>query len=297
MIVKTTQQRDIIEQRVAHASQDGDGVAIKRIAGMTHTGMDPILMVDELRSQHEADFMGGFPPHPHRGMQTLTYMKLGGIVHEDNQGNRGEIRGGGAQWMSAGRGIIHSEMPTQDSAGLHGFQLWINLPRGEKMSLPRYRDIPADELAIHVGSDYQLTAISGSWEWAADKPQANQLAPLSVRGPLVELEDRAAIADLSLAPDAHLSLLTENEDSVLAYIYEGSIVSGGVENGPQTLLITGQGNEWLLKAGASGASVLVMRGQPLGEPVAHYGPFVMNTSDEIEEAIRAYQAGEFAQIA
>ena len=137
-------ERQIIEIRAAHPSRDGDGVAIQRIAGMQHAGMDPVLMIDELRSEHREDFAGGFPPHPHRGMQTLTYMKAGGILHHDSEGNQGEIRGGGAQWMSAGRGVIHSEMPTQDSTGLHGFQLWINLPRAEKMSAPRYRDIPAE---------------------------------------------------------------------------------------------------------------------------------------------------------
>ena len=132
--------RTIQEIRAAHPSRDGDGVAIRRVAGMGHAAMDPILMIDELRSEQREDFGGGFPPHPHRGMQTLTYLKHGGIIHEDNQGNRGEIRGGGAQWMSAGSGIIHSEMPTSDSAGLHGFQLWVNLPRADKMSAPRYRD-------------------------------------------------------------------------------------------------------------------------------------------------------------
>ena len=138
--------RVIQEIMPAHASRDGDGVAIQRVAGMQRAAMDPILMIDELRSEHREDFAGGFPPHPHRGMQTLTYMKRGGIIHEDNQGNRGEIRGGGAQWMSAGRGIIHSEMPTQDTTGLHGFQLWVNLPAAEKMSPPRYRDVPAPDL-------------------------------------------------------------------------------------------------------------------------------------------------------
>src|SRR6056297_4145776 len=139
--------RQVIEVQQARASQDGAGVAIQRIAGMRHSGMDPVLMIDELRSEHREDFAAGFPPHPHRGMQTLTYMKHGGIIHEDSQGNRGEIRSGGAQYMSAGRGIIHSEMPTQDSKGLHGFQLWFNLPAAQKMDSPRYRDLPVTELA------------------------------------------------------------------------------------------------------------------------------------------------------
>ncbi len=150
-------ERTLQEIRRAHPSRDGDGVAIQRIAGMRHAGMDPILMIDELRAEHREDFAGGFPPHPHRGMQTLTYMKQGGIIHEDSRGNRGEIRGGGAQWMSAGRGIIHSEMPTQDSTGLHGFQLWVNLPRADKLDEPRYRDIPADQLARETGPGFAVT--------------------------------------------------------------------------------------------------------------------------------------------
>ncbi len=205
-------QRTVREIRAAHASRDGDGVAIQRIAGMQHAAMDPILMIDELRSEHRADFAGGFPPHPHRGMQTLTYMKRGGIIHEDNQGNRGEIRGGGAQWMSAGRGIVHSEMPTQDTTGLHGFQLWVNLPRAQKMSAPRYRDVPWQALAHIDGTGFRATAIAG---------------------------------------------------------------------------------EWQLQPAAGGANVLLLRGEPLGEPVAQYGPFVMNTPEEIEQAIADYQSGNF----
>ena len=156
-------ERSIREIRRAHPSRDGDGVAIQRVAGMGDPAMDPILMIDELRAERREDLGGGFPPHPHRGMQTLTYMKHGGIVHEDSRGNRGEIRGGGAQWMSAGRGIIHSEMPTGDSAGLHGFQLWFNLPAAEKMGEPDYRDIPAAELARIDGTGFRLTAIAGDW--------------------------------------------------------------------------------------------------------------------------------------
>ena len=280
--------RQIREIRTAHASQDGDGVAIKRIAGMQHTGMDPILMIDELRSEHREDFMGGFPPHPHRGMQTLTYMKKGGIIHEDNQGNRGEIRGGGAQWMSAGRGIIHSEMPTVDTTGLHGFQLWINLPAAEKMSVPAYRDIPAGDLADVSASGFRLTAISGLWTFG----EAGTAQPAgSVHGPLVELEQRAALADLTLEAGTELSLATDPAESVLAYVYSGSIRSAGAEAGMQQLLITNPGSILHLEATGEGAGVLLMRGVPVAEPVAHYGPFVMNTAEEIEQAIRDYRSG------
>ena len=242
-------------------------------------------MIDELRSEHREDFAAGFPPHPHRGMQTLTYMKHGGIVHEDSQGNRGEIRSGGAQYMSAGRGIIHSEMPTQDSEGLHGFQLWFNLPAADKLSAPRYRDLPRAELADRRGDAYQLTAISGDWEVSGEAP---------LRGPLGELTAQAAMADLVLDAAASVSLHTAAAESVLVYIYDGSLRAGGAEQSAQRLLVYGDGDTLTLTAGAAGAGLLLLRGRPIREPVVHYGPFVMNTTAEIEQAIRDYQAGRFA---
>jgi len=168
------QARSVHEIRSARPSQDGDGVAIQRITGMQHAAMDPILMLDELRAERREDLGGGFPPHPHRGMQTLTYMKHGGIIHEDSRGNRGEIRSGGVQWMSAGRGIIHSEMPTSDTQGLHGFQLWINLPATEKMAEPRYRDIPADALTASEGDGFTALTIAGDWTGCGNQAGADQ---------------------------------------------------------------------------------------------------------------------------
>ncbi|MEM8561966.1 MAG: pirin family protein [Pseudomonadota bacterium] len=280
--------RHIQEVRAAHPSQDGDGVAIHRVAGMRHAAMDPILMIDELRSQNRTDFGGGFPAHPHRGMQTLTYLKQGGIIHEDNLGNRGEIRGGGAQWMSAGRGIIHSEMPTSDTDGLHGFQLWVNLARRDKMSAPQYRDMSMQELTHAKGNGWQATAIAGSWHIAITGDDGE-----SLRGPLNELAQRASILDLSLQPDTVVELRVPDSESVLGYIYDGSVLHAGSDIGFQRLLVTGRGDTWRLQAGTQGASLLVMRGEPLAEPVAHYGPFVMNTPAEIEQALREYQAGTF----
>ena len=276
--------RAIQEIRTAHPSRDGDGVAIQRIAGMQHAGMDPILMIDELRSDQREDFAGGFPPHPHRGMQTLTYMKHGGIIHEDNKGNRGEIRGGGAQWMSAGRGIIHSEMPTGDSDGLHGFQLWINLPREQKMSEPRYRDIPQTELALGSGPGFELTVIAGGW----------QAGELELQGPLEELSKLAGVADLKLAAGAHVRLTVSPTESLLGYVYGGAIIHGESVIDPQNMFVTNRGQYFDLSAGAEGAQLLLLKGEPLAEPVAHYGPFVMNTPEEIERAISDYQSGQFA---
>ena len=282
MIQQELKTRKVAQVRAARPSSDGDGVKIQRVAGMQDRGMDPILMIDELRSERREDFMGGFPPHPHRGMQTLTYMKSGGIIHEDSNGNRGEIRGGGAQWMSAGRGIIHSEMPTQDTSGLHGFQLWINLPASEKMQAPRYRDIPVAELPRIEGAGYQATAIAGDW----------RLSGQAFAGPLLELRGRASILDLQLEPDQAVVITTGSEESVMAYIYEGGL-AGDQEIGSQNLVVSSDGEAWTLRAGSKGTGLLVLRGQPIREPVAHYGPFVMNTPDEIEQAIQDYQSGNF----
>lgn len=276
--------RELREVIKAQPSRDGAGVAIQRVAGFGHAGMDPVLMVDELRSERREDFAAGFPPHPHRGMQTLTYMKHGGIIHEDSQGNRGEIRSGGAQYMSAGRGIIHSEMPTQDSQGLHGFQLWFNLPAAEKMQEPRYRDLPIEELTQLSGDGYSLTLVSGQWSVGED---------VAVAGPLTELEPQAALADLVLEAGAEIDIKAPVDENTIAYIYDGSLdVRGGVSS--RHLIVFGEGERLHLRAGDSGAGVLVLRGQPIREPVVHYGPFVMNTQAEIETAIRDYQAGRFA---
>ncbi len=275
--------RNFVEIRRSHPSRDGDGVAIQRISGMRHAGMDPILLLDELRSDYREDFAGGFPPHPHRGMQTLTYLKKGGIIHEDSQGNRGEIRSGGAQWMSAGRGVIHSEMPTQDSDGLHGFQLWYNLPAAEKMSEPRYRDVPVNEL-LHLNlKQGRAVLVAGEW----------QLDDQSVSGPLDGLSAGGALADVELQAHGEVQLQGLVERQLLVYVYQGALQLPAPLGSGQ-MALTGPGDALSLTAGDEGASFLLLGGQPLREPVANYGPFVMNTAEEIEQAIQDYQAGRFA---
>ena len=278
------QVRQLQQVVSAQASTDGAGVAIQRVAGFDNAAMDPVLMIDELRSERREDFAAGFPSHPHRGMQTLTYMKHGGIIHEDSQGNRGEIRSGGAQYMSAGRGIIHSELPTQDTQGLHGFQLWFNLPAAEKMSAPRYRDLPLAELAQARGSGFRLTAVSGAWE----------VGSASVTGPLGELAPQAALADLSLDARVATRVAAQATENVMAYVYDGSVVARESELGERQLLIFGGGADFEVTAGDRGAGLLLLRGYPIGERVVHYGPFVMNSEAEIEQAIRDYQSGRFA---
>lgn len=275
--------RIIQEIQQAQPTQDGDGVAIRRISGVRHASMDPVLLVDELRSDDRADFMGGFPPHPHRGMQTLTYMIRGGIQHRDSQGNEGEIRDGGAQWMSAGRGVIHSEMPTADTDGMHGFQLWFNLPAADKMSEPQYRDIPADELAVRVDPGYEASAIAGSWVLDGE----------SLSGPLQSLSAEGALLDITLQPNQGITLSGLEGTNTLLYIYAGEGHSGDRQVREGQLAVTGQGDELVIISGNEGMRVLTIKGAPLSEPVASYGPFVMNTAAEIEQALADYRDGQF----
>lgn len=268
----------------AQAATDGAGVAIKRVALMGVATVDPLLMVDELRSPYREDFSAGFPAHPHRGMQTLTYMLSGGIVHEDSMGNRGEIRDGGVQWMSAGSGVIHSEMPTQDTEGLHGFQLWFNLPSAQKMNAPRYRDIPAAELPVFSSGDVSVTAIAG--DWCSDGHKL-------VSGPLTELQPIAQMADVQLAANATLCLDVEKAANSAVFVFEGAL-DVQVQNLPAPGLAVFEGGDRLqIKATAGGARCLVLTGAPIGEPVVGYGPFVMNTREEIETALNEYRDGTF----
>lgn len=274
-------ERMIQEVRSAQPSRDGDGVAINRISGMRHAAMDPILMLDELYSDNRNDFSGGFPPHPHRGMQTLTYMLRGGLIHEDSQGNRGEIRNGGAQWMSAGRGVIHSEMPTGDTTGMQGFQLWFNLRAAEKMSEPAYRDVAAEELAARELACGRVVAIAGTW-FVQGEP---------LEGPLQGLSADSGVLDVELRPGAELPLSGLEGRNVLVYVYEGSWDSSRGLIDVRSMAITGAGDNLVLTAGAGGLRALTLSGKPIGEAVVNYGPFVMNSQEEIEQAMNDYRSG------
>ena len=277
--------REVVSVRRAQATRDGAGVAIQRLALVGEPLTDPLLLLDELNCPYRADFAGGFPDHPHRGMQTLTYLRSGGIAHADSLGNRGAIRAGGVQWLSAGSGVIHSEMPTLDSDGLHGFQLWFNLPAEAKRHPPRYRDIAGSSLVTEVTADYNATVIAGAWPLPSGA---------TLTGPLHELEPQAGLMDLELRANATVELAIEAGDCGVAYIYDGAVTLAdgqGVTSG--MLVITGTGDCWRLSGGPQGAKLLVIAGRPIGEPVVGYGPFVMNTREEIEIAVREYQMGTF----
>jgi redox-sensitive bicupin YhaK (pirin superfamily) len=259
----------------ARPSADGDGVKIHRIAGPgSNRLLDPFLMLDEIQSDQAEDYIGGFPPHPHRGFETITYMLAGAMRHRDHLGNNGVIEGGGVQWMTAGRGVIHSEMPEQEDGLLHGFQLWLNLPSEQKMQPARYRDIQAGEIPQVGDPGVTVKVIAGRYGDA--------------EGPVFQERTRPVLLDVSLEPGAHFRYLGQPGLQLGAYVYGGATTELRKR---QFGSFSSQGDV-LLVAGDEGANVLLFGGRPLAEPIAQYGPFVMNTQEEIEQAIRDYNNGQ-----
>ncbi|MBF7729807.1 pirin family protein [Pseudomonas sp. N040] len=266
-------------------SRDGDGVRIRRVLGQQQHDLDPFLMLDEIRSDDQADYVGGFPAHPHRGIETLTYMLSGGFIHEDNFGHRAELRNGGAQWMSTGSGIIHSEMPLIHDGLLHGFQLWINLPAAQKMKAPEYRQAVAGELpTLSLASGGSARVFGGSWT----------VDGTLLRSPLDSLAAGARTLDLQLPAGASLNLALPAQDTLLAYVYEGMLATG-LPIQPGQLVRFSEGEQVSLTAGAEGVRLLLLAGTPLGEPIVQHGPFVMDSEAEIQQAIADYRNGILGQ--
>ena len=265
-------------------ASDGAGVKLVRSLGSAdHLRVDPFLMLDEFSSENPDDYVAGFPSHPHRGFETVTYLIDGHMLHEDHLGNRGDLKSGAVQWMSAGRGIIHSEMPQQENGRMRGFQLWINLPAKEKMKAPGYRDIRPDEIPAVLLSGGTIKIVAGTYEGTNGPIQGGTTEPL--------------YWDVQLKPGKTFS--AEIAETLAAYIYP---FEGSVEIGDRVLKthqggVLGSGNKVQIKAGPDGARFLVLAAKPLKEPVVQYGPFVMNTRAEIEQAIRDYQSGELTKAA
>ncbi len=279
VLSSTRALQQVIQSR---PTSDGDGVKISRIAGRHYNvALDPFLLIDEIRSDDSRDYVGGFPPHPHRGFETITYMLTGGFRHEDHLGNVGSVTAGGAQWMTAGKGIIHSEMPEADNGSLHGFQLWLNLPAAQKLCDPGWRDVQADEMVLHeTDSGAQITLLAGKLGIAGSESVA------SLEGPIQTVTD-AVIADIRVPAGSQLELVLEARASASVLV-----VAGGL---PQLaagqLGVFGPGERLQLSARDEPAHLLLLSGRQLREPIAQYGPFVMNTMDEINTAMADYQDG------
>ncbi|WP_416139893.1 pirin family protein [Halomonas sp. HK25] len=273
--------RQVDRLQPSQPSQDGDGVKIKRIHDFGG-GLDPFLMLDELGSDRPDDYIGGFPPHPHRGIQTLTYVIHGGLTHEDHLGHSSTINAGDAQWMHTGRGIIHSEMPLTDRHGLHAFQLWLNLAASEKMSPADYRDVRSNEMSRLSIDGAELIALGGRWTRNDGE---------TVVGPLDALAGSGCVAHVNLAAGSELVLQTD-APTLLAYVFEGELAVGDARVPAGHLARLTEGDLLALTSPAGGQALL-LAGTPHREPVAHYGPFVMNSQAELQQALHDYRDGTF----
>ena len=275
----------------AHATSDCDGVKIQRLTGFNNTRFSPFLMIDELKSDESKDYVGGFPPHPHRGIETLTYMLQGHFQHKDHMGNVGELRSGGAQWMAAGRGVIHSEMPMMEAGALHGFQIWINQPATHKMQPAQYHDFQSESIVEHQSEQSGLLRmIAGGFELHNQTDDDSEA--LRVQGPLQKTGVPLSVTDWRSHSGQKVTLGTNVNHNAMTYVYRGSIKIGDkVINQGQLALLT---KADLLSLGSlEDSGVLIFSGEPINEPVVHYGPFVMNSMEEIEQTIQDYNNGVF----
>ena len=272
-------------ERVLNAlpASDGGGVKLYRVVGPDGMrGLDPFLMLDEFGSESADDYIAGFPPHPHRGFETVTYMLEGRMLHEDHLGHRGLLSAGGVQWMTAGRGVIHSEMPQQDSGRMHGFQLWVNLPAAEKMRDPAYRHVPAEAIPVAtLATGARVKVIAGVFADGCD----------SVIGAVQGLATAPLFLDARVPPEGELEIAVPAGHRALVYPIAGRLDVAGQCIGPRQMAVMGRGERLALRAGDEGAQALILAGRPLGEPIVHHGPFVMNTRAEIAQAIRDYESG------
>lgn len=275
--------REIRQLIQSQPTADGDGVKIRRVAGFNHASFSPFLMMDELKSDDRADYVGGFPPHPHRGIETLTYMLKGHFQHRDHMDNVGELRSGGAQWMAAGRGVIHSEMPIMQEGELHGFQIWINQPAKNKMAPAQYHDFQPETITeFETQSSGVVRLIAGHLTINNER----------IQGPLTETGVAATVADWRAMVGHALNLTTEQDHNMMIYVYKGRIQVKDREINQGEMAILSKG-EWVELQAEKESGALIFIGEPINEPVVHYGPFVMNSMEEIEQAIQDYNSGLF----
>jgi redox-sensitive bicupin YhaK (pirin superfamily) len=280
-----TAERRVVKVITGQPTRDGAGVRLARVIGtpaLDH--LDPFLLLDEFKSDRPDDYLAGFPDHPHRGFETVTYMLAGSMLHQDHVGNRGELVAGSVQWMTAGRGIIHSEMPRQKDGLMWGFQLWVNLPAREKMTAPRYQDIQPEKIPeVALAPGVRARVIAGEAGGA--------------RGPVEGIVTRPLYLDVRMDPGARVTLELTPGHNAFAYVYEGRVTLGPAEAlqelGSGQLAVLSDGGRLTAAVGESPARFLLLAAQPLREPIARYGPFVMNTREEILQAVEDYQRGRF----
>ena len=275
--------RELIQTTPGVAATDGDGVKMTRIIGSQELNMlDPFLLLDAFESDHPDDYIGGFPSHPHRGFETVTYLLAGRMRHKDSAGNEGVIEPGGVQWMTAGKGIVHSEMPEQDNGLLMGFQLWVNLPASAKMTEPAYQEFSPASVPLEQRENGTLVrVISGT-------------TSEGTRGPVENNYVQPTYMDITLPAGEAFEQVVGASDNAFIFVIEGDlwVDSSRQPLGHRELGILGEGDH-IAVTSENSARFLLVAGQPLNEPVARGGPFVMNTKTEIMQAFTDYQNGRF----
>ncbi len=263
-------------------TSDGAGVSLRRSLGTPALRqLDPFLMLDHFSSDNPDDYIAGFPDHPHRGFVTLTYMLDGHMEHRDSLGNRGDLRAGGAQWMKAASGVIHSEMPRQTQGLMRGFQLWVNLPAREKMTEPAYQEFAPEAIPEVRAEGITVRVLAGEYA--------------GTRGVIDDPHTHVHYLDVALVPGARIELPLPAGHAALIYNFQGRAEVAGQTLPPHGLGVLGDGDLAVVSAGSEGARFILVAGRPLGEPVVQYGPFVMNTREEIDQAFADYRAGRLVQ--
>lgn len=266
----------------AQPASDGAGVRLYRALGTPALpAVDPFLMLDEFRSDRAGDYIAGFPMHPHRGFETVTIMLAGAVRHRDSVGNVGHLRGGSVQWMTAGRGIIHEEMPEQENGLMWGFQLWVNLPAKSKMVAPRYQDIPAEQIPAVEREGAKVRVVAGEFG--------------GVRGPVEAIVTEPLLLDVELAAGASIEVPFPKEKAGFFYVALGSVAVGEKTVRGRQIAVPADGDGLALTAGDQGARLLVAAANPIREPIARYGPFVMNTEAELMQAFADFQSGRLGK--
>jgi len=285
--VKISQPRKVSQTVTGVPTSEGAGVNLTRVMGIKELSeLDPFLLLDEFHSDKPDDYIAGFPDHPHRGFETVTYMIAGRIRHKDNAGHEGVINPGDVQWMTAGRGIIHSEMPEQENGLLWGFQIWINLPASKKMQAPNYQEFDQDELPLEVrDGNVTLHVIAGETSQGTVSPVKN-------------IATQTIYFNISMPPNTELAEPVAIGLNSFIYVYVGSItitnnkdINTTIKKG--TLAVLDDGDGILIKANNTGAKLILLAAQPINEPIVRGGPFVMNTRDEIQQAFTDLEQGRF----
>ena len=265
------------------SASDGAGVKLKRSIGVEPNYFDPFLMLDEFGSENSEDYIAGFPPHPHRGIETVTYMLAGDFEHKDSTGGEGRMTAGDVQWMKTGSGIIHSEMPAMKEGRLHGFQLWINMPAKYKMNKPEYIYIDSKKMSVHKDEDKLIKIIAGKFEKAEGPVKKHNVEPIYF--------------DVELNKNKNFKFKLPKTHNSLIYLIDGEIKIGDKHHKQakdSTLILLTKGEELKILA-MSKAKFLLISGKPIGEQIARGGPFVMNTKQEIQQAIEDYHSGTFVK--